>query len=87
MLADSIQNNITHQLQPENKRTTKAVGTNIYLLYNCELPAVMVECGFVSNDNELKKLKDNDYQNKMAISIAIGIINYNISEVKNGSEI
>ena len=47
----------------------------------------MVECGFVSNDNELKKLKDNDYQNKMAISIALGIINYNVSEVKNGSEI
>ena len=39
----------------------------------------MVECGFISNVNELKNLKDDQYQKKMALSIAIGIINYNIS--------
>lgn len=87
VLADFIQKSISSQLQKENRRVIKKSGTDIYLLYNATKPTVMVECGFVSNDNELKKLKDNDYQNKMAISIALGIINYNISEVKNGSEI
>lgn len=76
MLADSIQNSVTHQLQPENKRTTKSVGTNIYLLYNCELPAVMVECGFMSNPNESEKLKTPEYQKQIAFSIMCGIQNY-----------
>ncbi len=87
VLASFIQKSISSQLQKDNKRLIKKSGTDIYLLYNATKPTIMVECGFMSNDNELKKLKDNVYQNKMALSIAFGIINYNISEVKNGSEI
>ncbi|MBO5334158.1 MAG: N-acetylmuramoyl-L-alanine amidase [Clostridia bacterium] len=87
VLADFVQKSISSQLQTENKRLIKKSGTDIYILYNATKPTIMVECGFVSNDNELKKLKDSVYQNKMAISIAFGIINYNVSEVKNGSEI
>lgn len=87
ILADFIQKSISGHLQPDNKRTIKKSGTDIYLLYNATKPTVMVECGFLSNDNELSSLKDISYQEKMAISIALGIINYNVSEVKNGSEI
>ena len=87
ILADFIQKSISSQLQPDNKRVIKKSGTDIYLLYNATKPAVMVECGFISNVEELSKLKNKEYQGKMAISIAFGIINYNISEVKNGSEI
>ena len=47
----------------------------------------MVECGFISNASDLNNLKNSNYQNEMALSIAMGIINYNISEDKNGSEI
>lgn len=86
-LAQFIQSTISGQLQPENKRKIKPSGTDIYLLYNATKPAVMVECGFLSNPDELSKLTDSEYQNKMALSIAIGILNYNISEVKNGSEV
>ena len=35
----------------------------------------------------INNLKNFDYQQQMALSIAFGIINYNISEVKNGSEV
>lgn len=86
-IAQFIQNAVSSQLQPENKRLIKKSGTDIYILYNATRPAVMVECGFVSNQNELNQLKNNAYQNAMALSIATGIINYNISEVKNGSEV
>lgn len=86
-IAQFIQNAVTNQLQPENKRQIKKSGTDIYVLYNATKPAVMVECGFVSNQNELNQLKNNAYQSAMALSIATGIINYNISEVKNGSEV
>ena len=87
ILADFIQKSISNQLQTDNKRVIKKSGTDIYLLYNATKPAVMVECGFISNIEELSKLKNKEYQEKMAISIAFGIINYNVSEVKNGSEI
>ncbi len=87
ILADFVQKSISSQLQKDNKRVIKKSGTDIFLLYNATKPTIMVECGFISNIDELNNLKKNDYQNKMAISIAYGIINYNISEVKNGSEI
>ena len=57
------------------------------MLYNATKPAVMVECGFVSNANELEQLKDDEYQNKMAFAISNGIINYLFSEETNGTEI
>ncbi len=86
-IAQFIQNAISCQLQPQNKRKIKKSNDDIYILKNATKPAVMVECGFMSNQNELNQLKDNIYQNSMALSITIGIINYNISEVKNGSKV
>ena len=87
MLADFIQKSISNQLQSNNKRTIKKSGTDIFLLYNATRPTVMVECGFISNREELNNLKRYDYQQLMALSVAFGIINYNISEVTNGSEV
>ena len=86
-LAQLIQASIANNVQPDNKRVIKQSGTNIYVLYNATKPAVMVECGFVSNANELEQLKDNEYQNKMAFAISNGIINYLFSEETNGTEI
>ncbi len=83
-LAQFIQRSIAGGLQPENDRVIKKSGTDIFLLYNATRPTAMVECGFMSNDIELSNLKNQDYQSKMALSIAVGIINYNISEVKKG---
>ena len=87
ILADFIQESISSQLQSDNNRVIKKSGTDIFLLYNATRPTVMVECGFISNTDELNNLKNFDYQQQMALSIAFGIINYNISEVKNGSEV
>lgn len=86
-LAGLIQKSISSQLQKENNRVIKKSGTDIFLLYNATKPTVMVECGFISNAAELNNLKDSNYQNEIALSIAMGILNYNISEDKNGSEI
>ena len=86
-LAQFIQTSIATELQPDNKRKIKESGTSIYVLYNATKPAVMVECGFISNPNELSQLKTKEYQSKMAFSIMSGIINYNISEVTNGTEV
>lgn len=82
-LADSIRLSVVSYLQPENSREIKQSGTDIYLLYHAQKPAVMVECGFLSNYEETQKLKNEKYQRELAFSVALGIIDY----FKNTEEI
>ncbi|MBQ9552095.1 MAG: N-acetylmuramoyl-L-alanine amidase [Clostridia bacterium] len=76
LLADCIQEAIVTRLQPDNTREIKQTGSNIYLLYHCKTPAVMVECGFLSNPAEAARLKDEAYQKEMAFSVLCGILKY-----------
>lgn len=75
-LADSVQSAIKTLVQPENERVTKKATSSIYLLYYAQVPAIMVECGFISNENEAAKLQTTEYQNQMAAAIAEGINHY-----------
>lgn len=75
-LGEFIQQSVVKQLQPENKRVNKQATSSTFLLYNAEIPAVLVECGFLSNTAELKKLKTEEYQAEMAFSIFCGILDY-----------
>lgn len=76
ILAQQLQVSVTMQLQPENNRTIKTIGKEIYLLQHCTKTAVMVECGFMSNPQELLLLKNHQYQCKLAFLLANGIIDY-----------
>lgn len=78
-LADYIQQVVVTNLQPQNKRMTKKSGTEIYLLYHSQIPSVLVECGFLSNYNDLNLLKDEDYRMRMAILVADGILKYSLN--------
>ncbi|MBR4123403.1 MAG: N-acetylmuramoyl-L-alanine amidase [Clostridia bacterium] len=83
-LADSIQNSIVEKIQPENTRVNKKSTSSTYILHNATVPAVIVECGFLSNKAELELLKNEEYQNKMAFCIYCGILDfYNNKEIKN----
>lgn len=75
-LADCIKSAVKAALQPDNERATKAAGKEIYLLKNTQNPAVLVECGFLSNSAERQKLMDASYQKQMATAIAEGFLNY-----------
>lgn len=72
-LADNILHNIKYSLQPENKRVNEVSDDSYYLLYKASVPSIMVECGFMSNREENKKLQDIEYQNDIAYSILTGI--------------
>ncbi len=76
VLADCIRQSVISDLQKDNTRETKPSGTDIYLLYHAESPAVMVECGFLSNINESKNLKNENYQKELAFVLALGISDY-----------
>lgn len=75
-LAEAIQTSVTLTLQRKNDRIVKKSGSGIYLLYHAKIPAVLVECGFISNSDEVKKLKDESYRMKLAILIADGLLKY-----------
>lgn len=72
-LASIMQQKFVGNLQPENRRETKLCGSELYLCYYCENPAVMVECGFLSNPEEAAKLTDKGYQQQVAFTIFSGI--------------
>ena len=75
-LAQCLQDAIVHALQPYNSRQIKQSGEEIFLLDQAQVPAVMVECGFLSNPEELQKLKDTDYQKQLAAAIVNGLLDY-----------
>ena len=75
-LAENIRNSVVSLLQPDNERECKKAGSEIYILDNTQTPAVLVECGFLSNENESSKLQDNTYQNRMAYCICLGFMEY-----------
>ena len=75
-LADSIKYSVKGLLQPDNERECKKADSGIYLLKNTNNPAVIVECGFISNGEECKNLLDSQYQKQMAFSITAGFLSY-----------
>lgn len=74
-LAVSIQNNLNEAIQKKNNRVAKTID-NIYIIKHVEIPITIVECGFLSNPTEEKKLLEDEYQNRLAWGIYNGIIDY-----------
>jgi len=75
-LAENIKSRVVELLQPENTRETKPATSSIYLLWNTKVPAVLVECGFLSNESESAKLNDKTYQQQVAFAIYSGFLDY-----------
>lgn len=74
-LAESLQNGLNEIIQKENKRQSLKI-ENIYIIDHVEIPTAIVECGFLSNEEEKNLLKTDEYQNKIAWGIYVGIMNY-----------
>lgn len=75
-LAESIQKSLVDLIQKENTRTIKQADNSIFLLKKSSIPSIIIECGFLSNYEELKLLKNYEYQRKIAFAIYCGILNY-----------
>ena len=81
-LAESIQSSVKH-LQTDNKRTVKDGTNTIFLLENIKIPSVLVECGFLSNKQESKLLKNQEYFKSLALSIYCGTISFTENYYEN----
>lgn len=75
LLAELLQGQLTEKLDPENHRQIKA-NDSYYLLKKTDVPIVIVECGFLSNQAEAALLGQEDYQDRVAWAIHMGIMQY-----------
>lgn len=75
ILAKSIQSKLNESIQRENKREALSL-SNVYIVDHVNIPIAVVECGFLSNPEDEKLLQTDDYQNKLATGIFLGIVEY-----------
>lgn len=74
-LAEILQRRFDSVLGEKNTRQAKPNG-NYYLLLHVKQPIVIVECGFLSNWNEAAKLQEEEYQDRLAWTIHMGVMEY-----------
>ncbi len=74
-LAKSVQDTVKASIQPDNDRKIKKADSTIFLLHKIQSPAILVECGFLSNSNEAELLDTPEYRVKLSSAIATAIIN------------
>ena len=75
-LAESLQSNLIAGLAPENHRQAKQAADTIYLMKKLDCPAVIVECGFLSNPDEERRLQGEDYHKRLAVCILSGYLQF-----------
>ena len=72
-LACAIQTSLVHELCSVNNGVSPA---DFYVLLRNDMPAALIEMGYLSNPTEALCLMDNSYQNLLANGILKGIISY-----------
>ena len=76
VLAELLQTSLVQGCDPENHRQAKQAESTIYVLKKLECPAVIVECGFLSNAEEEAKLNEFGYHKRLAGAILCGYLQY-----------
>ncbi|MGE4284535.1 MAG: N-acetylmuramoyl-L-alanine amidase CwlD [Clostridia bacterium] len=76
VLGEVIQKELVEFIDNGNNRKAKPATSDIYLLKDASIPAVVVECGFLSNEKEEELLQMDNYQKKLAWGIYISLMKY-----------
>ena len=74
-LAKSVQEELNSSIQKENKREALKI-TGKYIIEHVEVPITIIECGFLSNQEEKQLLQQDEYQDRLAWGIYNGIMDY-----------
>ena len=67
-IAEALRRDVVTFLQPDNRRGIKE-GERIYLLERATYPAILVECGFISNPEECRLLSSEEYRKRLCFII------------------
>ena len=73
-LARVVQNSLNTAINVGNEKNPKQIPATIYLMKHVTAPAILVECGFLSNLEETIKLQKPSYQLKLAAAITTGYL-------------
>lgn len=75
-LAQVMQNSVSSSLQTENTRKAKNAEGKIYILDRIDQPAILIECGFLTNKEEAALLKNDEYQAKLSYVLSRSILDF-----------
>ncbi len=65
-VAATLQKLINEKIQPNHTKNVKTLDKSLYFFKNTKNPAVLIECGFITNENDLNQLKNKDFQKQLA---------------------
>lgn len=74
--AAAVQQALNGVVNVGNEKTAKPIGSDIYIMAHANCPAILVECGFLSNSAETRLLLSPEYQTKLAAAICCGYLQY-----------
>lgn len=72
-LAQYLQNELREHLDLSNRREIKSATSSIYILHRIQIPAILIECGFISNREESELLQNECYQKKLIAILTEGL--------------
>ena len=72
-LANKVQQNLLYKTGAYDRGVKRA---SFAVLRETSIPSILVELGFIDNQEEVKKIKTNEYQDKLADGIVDGIVEY-----------
>ena len=79
-LAQTMQDTLNTVVNTHRAKEPKQIAESIYLMNHVTVPAVLVECGFLSNEEETARLRQGEYQTKLAAAIAAGYLQWAAGE-------
>jgi len=68
--------NLIQSLNPDNRRIAEPAQKGLYILSKLSCPAILVECGFMSNFSEMERLKTSEYQTALATVLMSSFLQY-----------
>ena len=86
--AEDVASIVQEQLRTVDPTNTRQIKENdtYYMLKNCQVPTIIVECGFLTNPDEAAKLTQEDYQDQLAQAICEGVVKWLSGDVEGETE-
>ena len=78
--ANCVQEPLNTAINTHRAKQAKAISSSIYLMQNVTAPAILVECGFLSNAEETRLLQEPSHQRKLAVAITAGCLQWGAAE-------
>ena len=82
----SVQAALNQAVNGNDERPVTAIDSTIYLMKESRQPAILVECGFLSNPQESKSLQEPAYQTRIAVAISAGYMEFDTKEIGSAYE-